>query len=179
DCIPVLDAGKWPSYQHAGGMIFGNLVNAKTDYFDLDNIPSGSGFALFEKSAGIPKTRAVNPAIKALVINHMWINMMCTELAMSTPTIVVGRDLSDMLLGDSSNPMFMNFAVTAENLETAMNHARRITGTDQIMVFDGSHGNINLSPAMGDFLLKKAPEVSRNVDEVLLPRWLRQRGFEP
>ena len=61
----------------------------------------------------------------------MWINMMCTELAMSTPTIVVGRDLADMLITDSTNPMFMDFAVTAENLETAVNYARRIAGTDK------------------------------------------------
>jgi hypothetical protein len=179
ECIPVLDAGKWPAYQHAGGMIFGNLVNAKLDYFDLDTVPAGTGFALFEKEPGAPKVKAVNSAIKALVINHMWINMMCTELAMSAPTIIVGRDLADMLITDSSNPMFMNFAVTAENLDTAVNYARRIAGTDKLLIFDGSHGSINLSQPLGEFLLKRAPEVSREVDEVLLPKWLRQRGIDP
>jgi hypothetical protein len=46
-------------------------------------------------------------------------------------------------------------------------------------VFDGSFGSINLSPSMAEFMLKKAPEVSRNVDEELLPKWLRQRGIDP
>ena len=32
---------------------------------------------------------------------------------------------------------------------------------------------------MGEFLVNKAPEVSRKVDEALLPMWLRQRGIDP
>jgi len=179
ECIAVLDAGKWPPYVHAGGMNFGNLVNAQLDYFDLETVPAGTGFALFEKAPGAPKRQAVNPSIKALVINHMWTGMMCTELPMSIPTVVVGRDLADMLIIDPSNPEFMSFAVTAESLEPAMTFAQRVAKTDKILVFDGSFGSINLSPSMADFLLKKAPEVSRNVDEELLPRWLRQRGIDP
>ena len=31
---------------------------------------------------------------------------------------------------------------------------------------------------MARFLMDKAPEVSRNVDEVLLPMWLEQRGMD-
>ncbi len=97
---------------------------------------------------------------------------------MSIPTVVVGQELSDMLMADSSNPEFMSFAVTAESLETAMDFARRVAGTDKVIVFDGSFGSINLSPSMAESLLGKAPEVSRNVDDELLPRWLRQRGLE-
>jgi len=179
ECIAVIDAGRWPPYVHAGGMNFGNLVNAQLDYFDLEAVPTGTGFALFEKAPGVPKRRAVNPSIKALVINHMWTGMMYTELPMDIPTIVVGRDLADMLLTDPSNPEFMSFAVIAESLEAAMTFARRVAGTDNIVVFDGSFGRINLSLSMAEFLMKKAPEVSRNVDEELLPKWLRQRGIAP
>jgi len=60
-----------------------------------------------------------------------------------------------------------------------MGFARRVARTDNIIVFDGSFGSINLSPSMAEFMLKKAPEVSRNVDEELLPKWLRQRGIDP
>jgi len=179
ECIAVLDAGRWPPYVHAGGMNFGNLVNAKLDYFDLETVQAGTGFALFEKAPGAPKIKAVNPSIKALVINHMWTGMACTELPISIPTVVVGRDLADMLMTEPSNPEFMSFAVTAESLETAMGFARRVARTDNIIVFDGSFGSINLSPSMAEFMLKKAPEVSRNVDEELLPKWLRQRGIDP
>jgi hypothetical protein len=105
--------------------------------------------------------------------------MACTELPINIPTILVGRDLANMLITDSSNPTFMDYAMTAENLEAAMRFARGIANTDNIIVFDGSFGHINLSPSLAQFMLKKAPEVSRNVDEVLMPKWLRQRGFDP
>ena len=179
ECIPVLDGGKWAMYLHAGGVTFGNLVNAQLDFFDLDVIPPGSGFWLLEKAPGAPKIKAVNPAIKALVINNMWRSMMCTELPINTPTVVVGRDLADMLITDSSNPEFMDYAVTAESLESAVNFVRRIANTDKLIAFDGSWGGINLSPSMAEFMLEKAPEISRNVDEKLLPKWLRQRGIDP
>jgi hypothetical protein len=51
--------------------------------------------------------------------------------------------------------------------------------TDKVIIFDGSYGNINLSPSLGEFLIEKAPEISQKVDEELLPKWLRQRGIDP
>lgn len=180
ECIVVLDGAKWPVYLHAGGTTFGNLVySPKLDYFDLDVIPAGTWFALFDRTPGAPKVHGINPSIKALIINQMWIGMACTELPLNIPTIVVGRDLANMLVTDSSNPGFMDYAVTAENLEAAMRFARGMGKTDNVIVFDGSFGHINLSPSLAEFMLKKAPEVNRNVDEVLMPKWLRQRGFDP
>jgi hypothetical protein len=32
---------------------------------------------------------------------------------------------------------------------------------------------------MAQLLIDKAPEVSRKVDEELLPMWLKQRGIDP
>ncbi len=179
ECVAVLDGAKWLHYQHASGITFGNLVNAQLDFFDLDTVPAGTGFALFERVTGAPKIRAVNPALKALVINHMYTNMMCTELPLNIPTIVVGRTLSDRLSHDPANPEFMDVAVTAEDLAAALNFAKRIAGTDKVIVFDGSYGRINLSPALGEFLVEKAPDVSRKVEEELLPKWLKQRGIDP
>jgi hypothetical protein len=48
-----------------------------------------------------------------------------------------------------------------------------------VIIFDGSFGNINCSPSMGEFLLEKAPEVNRRIEKELLPMWLRQRGIDP
>jgi len=45
------------------------------------------------------------------------------------------------------------------------------------IVFDGCYGAINMTRPMAEFLLAKAPEVARNVDDVLLPKWLRQRNL--
>ena len=69
--------------------------------------------------------------------------------------------------------------MTAEDLEAAVDFAVRIAETDKIIVFDGSFGHINLSPSMAEFMLKKAPEIAREVDEELLPMWLKQRGIDP
>ena len=67
----------------------------------------------------------------------------------------------------------------AEDLEAAVEIARQISNTDKVIIFDGSYGSINLSPAMGQFLMEKAPEIGQKVDEELLPKWLKQRGFDP
>jgi len=77
------------------------------------------------------------------------------------------------------NHDFMKYVVTAENLETAMEFARKITRTDKVIVFDGSFGAVTLSPSLAEYLQERAPEVSRRVDEELMPKWLRQRGIDP
>jgi len=179
ECIAVLDATGEPRYMVGGGMTFGNLTEAEMDLFDLENIPVSLGFGLYEKPAGAPKIKSVNPAIKALVINHMWLGVPQLELATHIPTIVVGRDLANLLRDDPMNHDFMRYVVTAENLGTAMEFARRISKTENIIVFDGSFGAVTLSPSLADHLRERAPDVSRRVDERLMPMWLRQRGIDP
>ena len=179
ECIAVLDATGEPRYMIGGGITFGNLTEAEMDLFDLDNIPVSLGYGLYERPPGAPKIKSVNPAIKALVMNHMWLGVPQMELPTHIPTIVVGRDLSDILSPDPMNHDFMRYVVTSENLETAMEFARSIAKTDNVIVFDGSFGAITLSPSLAEYLLKRAPEVSRRVDEELMPKWLRQRGIDP
>jgi hypothetical protein len=179
ECIAVLDATGEPRYMIGGGITFGNLTEAELDLFDLDNIPVSLGYALYERPPGIPKIRSVNPAIKALVINHMWLGVPQMELPTHIPTIVVGRDLADVLGADPMNHDFMRYAVTSENLHTAMAFARNIANTDKVFVFDGSFGAITLSSSLGEYLLERAPEVSKRVDTELMPKWLRQRGIDP
>lgn len=179
DCIAVLDATGEPRYMIGGGMTFGNLTEAELDLFDLDILPVSLGFGLYERPPGAPKAKAVNPAIKALVVNHMWLGVPQLELATHIPTIAVGRDMADLLRDDPMNHEFMRYVVTAENLETAMTFAREIARTDNVIVFDGSFGALTVSPALAEHLIARAPEVSRRVDEELMPKWLRQRGIDP
>jgi hypothetical protein len=179
ECIAVLDATGEPCYMIGGGMTFGNLTEAEMDLFDLDNIPVSLGYGLYERPPGAPKIKSVNLAIKALVINHMWLGVPQMELPTHIPTIVVGQDLADLLGADPMNHDFMRHVVTSENLETAMAFARSIAKTDHVFVFDGSFGTITLSPSLGEHMLERAPEVSKRVDKELMPRWLRQRGVDP
>ncbi len=163
ECVAVLDSGRWPWYLHAGGLTSGNLFKAPTDFMDL------SVGSIRKEKRGVK----LNPAVKALVINYAWRELF-VELPSIYPTIVAGSTLAQGLA-----KRIQKHAVVAENLGEAMELAHQISKTNKTIVFDGSYGSINLSPAMGRFLLEKAPEVSRKVEEELLPKWLKQRSFDP
>ncbi|MBU2551610.1 MAG: hypothetical protein KKB20_24580 [Proteobacteria bacterium] len=162
ECLVVLDAGRWPWYLHAGGLTSGNLFEAPTDYLDLRVGPLDPH-----------GPKGLNPAVKALVVNHSWREAFA-GLAMVYPVFIADRRVA---LGLPHR--VVNNATLAENLDQALELARQKTGTEKVMVFDGSYGAINLSPALGEYLAARAPEVGRRVDEELLPMWLKQRGLDP
>lgn len=182
ECIAIWDAGRWAYYLHAGGIVFGCLENAKYDPFDL-TIPSAWGTHDIIKQYfdgeidKLDRLMNVNPAIKAVVVNQAWPGLPISDIPKHIPTIVVGRDQADMLLLDSTNPTFMDHAVISDTLETAMEFAYKITGTDKVIAFDGSFGNITASASMASLLLEKSPGVNKQVDEHYLPLWLKQRGI--
>lgn len=179
ECIAVLDATGEPRYMVGGGITFGNATEVELDLFDLDIMPVSLGFGIYERPPQQPKARSVNPALKALVINHMWLGVPQLELATHIPTFAVGQDLATLLRDDPMNHDFMRHCVTAEDLETAMRFARAIARTDNVIVFDGSFGKMTVSPQLAAHLSARAPEVSRRVDQELMPKWLRQRGIDP
>lgn len=177
--VAVLDATGEPRYMIGGGLTFGNATEAELDLFDLDVMPVSLGFGLYERPPGQPRARAVSPAIRALVVNHMWLGVPQLELATHVPTVVVGQDMATLLRDDPMNHDFMRHCVTAENLETAMKFARAIAGTDDVVVFDGSFGKMTVSPSVAELLVARAPIAGRRVEEELMPKWLRQRGIDP
>jgi hypothetical protein len=179
ECIAVLDATGEPRYMVGGGMTFGNATEAELDLFDLDIMPVSLGFGIYERPPQQPKAKSVNPALKALVINHMWLGVPQLELATHIPTFAVGQEMATLLRDDPMNHDFMRHCVTAESLETAMKFARAIARTDNVMVFDGSFGKMTVSPSLAELLAARAPDVSRRVDQELMPKWLRQRGIDP
>lgn len=177
ECIVILDGSGEPRYMIGGGISFGNFTEVELDLFDLDVIPVSLGFNLFERPPG-PRVATVNPAITALVINHMWLGVPQMELPGHIPTIIVGRELEDIVSADPMNTEFMEYAVTAQSLEAGLRFAKRVAGTDKIIVFDGSFAYMNVSPSLAELLVKAAPEVDREVEEELLPKWLHQRGID-
>ncbi len=62
-------------------------------------------------------------------------------------------------------------------LDTPMDHAYKLAKTDKVIIFDGAAGGINCSESLAELLMEKAPEVSREVDERLMPKWLKQRAL--
>ncbi|MDQ7781387.1 MAG: hypothetical protein RDU20_00815 [Desulfomonilaceae bacterium] len=175
ECIAVLDGGRWGFYLHAGGTIFGVFMHAHDDLFDLTNAKVLGGFKKNEKGEIVPML--INPACKVIVMNQAWpgINYLGLD---ETPIIIAGEDHAALWKADHCNPYISETARTAPDLNRAMDMARDIYPTDKVIVFDGSFGCINCSSAMADLLVKKAPEVGRQVDEELLPMWLKQRGID-
>lgn len=175
ECIAVLDGGRWGFYLHAGGVIFGVFMHAHDDLFDLSNPKVLGGFKKNEKGEIVPML--INPAIKVIVMNQAWpgINYLGLD---KTPIVIAGEDHAGMWKADHCNPYITDVSKTATDLKEAMEMAYETYKTDKIIVFDGNFGHINCSRSMARLLMEKAPEVSRNVDEELLPMWLRQRGLD-
>jgi NAD(P)-dependent dehydrogenase (short-subunit alcohol dehydrogenase family) len=65
-----------------------------------------------------------------------------------------------------------------EALAFTLARACEVGGTDKIIVFDGTYGAINCSPEFAAQLIELAPRISREVEEYLLAKWTRQRGFD-
>lgn len=176
ECIAVLDGGRWGFYLHAGGTIFGVFMHAHDDLFDLTNAKVLGGFKKNAKGEVVPML--INPACKVIVMNQAWpgINYLGLE---ETPIIIAGEDHAALWKADHCNPYISEAAQTAPDLNKAIDMAYDIYPTDKVIIFDGSFGYINCSRSMAELLMEKAQEVSREVDEELLPMWLKQRGLDP
>ena len=118
-----------------------------------------------------------NPSIKALIINYCSKGYPSTFFAQQLPTIVIGAQ-GDLFRGCEQNTMFMDNVVEAKGLRSAVDFVKRISGTENILVFDGAVGGFNVSEPLAEEMLKLAPEVTREVDQVLMPMWLEQRGIK-
>lgn len=171
-CVAVVDGGKWPYYIHSGGLIFGHLFYNKLDWFDLDRQDAD---VTMEAALGA----GLSNSLKAAVINQTLTGLNFTSLTLMCPTIVANQDMVDALRHDFSNPMFFKRAHIAENLSDAVRMAIERAGTDRVIVFDGSYGALNVSVSMAEHLFEHAEACAREVDDVLLPKWLKQRGIHP
>ncbi|MCS7233146.1 MAG: hypothetical protein N3C62_00070 [Synergistetes bacterium] len=184
ECIVALDFPCPVVYVFAGGVIYANFAGANTDLYDLDNVPL-PGYTWYTESFYGKKGKPllsdippVNPAIKMCVHNYAWIGYPSVFFSEHIPTIVVGREQADLFNRDPQNLNYMKHALIADDLETAMEFAYRVTGTRKVLIFDGAIGGINVSEPLAEYLLKKAPEVNERVENELLPKWLRQRGVD-
>ena len=76
------------------------------------------------------------------------------------------------------NLNYMKHAVLSENLDSAMEFAFHTSKTDQVIVFDGATGGINVSRSLADRLREAAPKANERVDKELMPKWLSQRNLD-
>ncbi|GAW91023.1 hypothetical protein [Calderihabitans maritimus] len=183
ECIAVLDFPCPVPYVFSAGVIYANFAGANTDLYDLEKpLPAYTWYTeAFYGKQGRPLLKdipPVNPAIKMCVHNYAWTGYPSAFFSEHIPTVVVGQEQAELFNRDPQNLSYMKYAVVAESTEAAMEFAYKVTGTRKVIIFDGAMGGINVSEPLAELLLKKAPEVSRRVDEELLPKWLRQRGVD-
>lgn len=183
EAIAVLDFCCPIPYVFSGAVIYANFCSANMDLLDLDKpLPSYTWYteAYYDENEKplIPEIPSMNPTIKACVLNYAWIGYPSVFWAKHTPTIVVGEWHKKLYDEDSQNIEFMQHVKeVAPDLDTAMAHAYQLAKTDKVIIFDGAAGGINCSKSLAELLMEKAPEVSREVDEKLMPKWLKQRAL--
>jgi hypothetical protein len=78
---------------------------------------------------------------------------------------------------DPQNPQYMKYAVTAEGLEEAVRFVSRVSGTSNILVFDGASSGFNMTEPLADLIKAKVSGIEEKVEKELLPKWCRQRGL--
>jgi len=183
EAITILDFPGPVPYVFAAGVIYANFVGASHDLFDLDDpLPPYTWYTeAFYGEDGKPllsKIPPVNPSIKMVIHNYAWGGYPSAFFTEQIPTIMVGREQAELFNRDPQNLNYTKHTMMADDLETAVKFARRVSGTDKILAFDGASGALNVSSSLGEYLLSKAPIVSRKVNEELLPKWLKQRGID-
>ncbi len=182
EAIVIIDYPGPLPYTTSGGLLFGNFINASVDEFDLripfppynrysDMLVDPGGILMKERN--LPP---LNPAIRALIINYCSKGFPCVSFAQQLPTLVVDKQ-ADFLRNCEQNAGFMDYALQVEDLAKAVDMARRLTRTENILVFDGAVAGFNVSESLANEMRRLAPEVSREVDQTLMPLWLRQRGI--
>jgi hypothetical protein len=184
DCISVLDFPCPVPYVFAAGVIYANFTSANKDLFDLDYaLPPYTWYTeAFYDEEGKPLTEEVpplNPAINMVVHNYAWGGYPSAFFTEHTPTVVVTNEQAEILNRDPQNQEYMDHAVIADKLDTAMDFAYNTTGTENVIIFDGAMEGLNLSKPLAKRLKEKAEEVSKRVDNDLMPKWLKQRGLDP
>jgi hypothetical protein len=182
ECIAALDFPCPVVYVFSAGVIYANFAGANTDLFDLDMpLPAYTWYteAFYGRQGRplLPDIPLLNPAVKMCLHNYAWTGYPSAFFSEHIPTVVVGQEQADLFDRDPQNLTYMKHAVVSGSTEAAMDFARKVAGTDKVLIFDGAAGGINLSKPLADLLMKKAPEVNRRVEQELMPKWLRQRGI--
>jgi hypothetical protein len=90
------------------------------------------------------------------------------------PVIVSSQAIKDSFIPNMHDPASVH---VADGLLDGVERAKKLCGTDKFLVFDGSYESINMSRSLAEEMLQLAPLVSKEVDEVRMPKWLKQRGI--
>jgi hypothetical protein len=182
ECNVIVDGPMPIGYMRAGGIVYDNFAGLSVDEFDLDQgFPPFSRYSeMYFDEQGHPlleKIPPLNPAVKWMINNYCMSGLPCAFFSQHVPTVVVGRALADHMNADPQNPQYMKYAVTAEGLEEAVRFVSRVSGTSNILVFDGAAAGFNMTEPLADLLRSKVSGIEERVETQLLPKWCRQRSL--
>ena len=176
DCVVVFDDHGCGVYCYAGGIAFDNMLCADVDFMDLDNLSLLAAERHDSAEPGL--TMGKNNAIKGIVINYTAGGVPQPFLWDNYPIHVVGETVNRWMLNDPTNWHFERAEARVwSSLGEAVETACREGETRNVIVFDRTPGAFRVTRELGEHLLARAPEVRRQVEEVYLPKWLRQRGL--
>ena len=85
--------------------------------------------------------------------------------------------MANHMNADPQNPHYMKYAVMTEGLQEAVDFVTRVSGTQNILVFDGAANGFNMTEPLAELLRSKVSGIDKKVEGELLPKWCRQRGF--
>ena len=114
------------------------------------------------------KIPPINPAIRMAIHNYAWTGYPSAFFSEHVPTLVVGKTQAELMRNDPQNIYYMNYAATVDRLSASMHLAKKLVGTENLLIFDGAVGGLNVSEPLAALLENRAPAVSRLVDTTLL-----------
>ncbi|MCR4442993.1 MAG: hypothetical protein QHH10_11670 [Peptococcaceae bacterium] len=182
ECIVVIDCPCPIPYTFGAGLIFANFMQANVDIFDL-SLPVTPYGPVSEQTYDeqgrqtVPWIPTINPAIKMMINNYSYKGFPSNFYSEQIPTIVVGQAMAKLFEHCESSNQYMKNAVIAWDLDHAMKYAKKVTKTENVLVFDGAQGGVNVSESLREFMLENSADVSEEVT-TLMPKWLKQRGIE-
>lgn len=175
-CIPIFDGHGCSFYAYGGGINFSNLLYADVDFLDLDNF--ALCFGTLDKSVFEPGFAMSNKkAIRSIVINYM---------AGGVPSYFVFKHWKlhfsndqafRWLINEPSNCYLDRVSTVHDGLAAAVAAAKAESNCDHLFAFDNTPGAFRVSQGLAKILLGAAPRIVKDVEENLLPKWLRQRSI--
>jgi hypothetical protein len=178
DVTVIFDGHGNTIYSYAGGIPFDVLYYANADWLDLDN-PALYAALLPESMRGLVGQYMMgeNANIKAIVINYMAGGVPYMYLIKGIPTFVTSTKVMNWLDYDPSGCFVRDQVEVTDGLADAVQRAKAIAKSDNVLVYDGLPGAMHVSESLADALREAAPRVIDDVQKVRLPKWLAQRDL--
>jgi len=173
-CIPIFDHHGCSFYTYGGGINFSNLLYADTDFLDLDNF--ALNFGKLDKNSFEPGFVMTNKkVIKSIVINYMAGGVPSHFMFKHWNLHFANKQTFKWLINEPSNCYLEQLSIVHSGLKSAIDAAINESGCEELFAFDGTPGAFRITKGLADTLLEAAPRVVSDVEQRLLPKWLRQR----